>query len=119
MSVLSEKKSFFIDAPRLNNVCMRQMTSRQNNYMHGRAYHFDGVAKAAQVCDQLRDITYTLINKCLRFTFTYFRVHGEWDLTDTLVDVKNLTEHLPDGTVRTYPQVDFWVYLSQYFKISF
>ncbi|XP_060603269.1 neuronal acetylcholine receptor subunit alpha-3-like [Ruditapes philippinarum] len=27
-----------------------------------------------------------------------FEVHGEWDLTDTLVDVKNLTEHLPDGT---------------------
>ena len=44
----------------------------------------------------------------------YSRLHGEWDLTDTKVDVRNLTEHLPDGTVRTYPQVDFWVYLSKY-----
>jgi hypothetical protein len=42
--------------PRVYNmiICLTQMTSRQNNYMHDRALPFYGVAKSARVYDKLR-----------------------------------------------------------------
>lgn len=38
---------------------------------------------------------------------------------DTEVEDKNLTEHFPDGSVRIYPQLDFWLFLSEYTKYMY
>ncbi|XP_053386494.1 neuronal acetylcholine receptor subunit alpha-3-like [Mercenaria mercenaria] len=70
--------------------------------------------------------TYTIEEVKLESLFTVinledFEVHGEWDLTETRLEDKNLTEHLPDGTVRTYPKMDFWVYLrrrTQFYNLN-
>ncbi|XP_045179220.2 neuronal acetylcholine receptor subunit alpha-2-like [Mercenaria mercenaria] len=50
-----------------------------------------------------------------------FEMHGEWEITHTEIEDKNLTEHLPDGTVRVYPQLDFWIYLrrrTQFYNLN-
>ncbi|XP_053385940.1 neuronal acetylcholine receptor subunit alpha-2-like [Mercenaria mercenaria] len=50
-----------------------------------------------------------------------FEIHGEWEITHTQIEDKNLTEHLPDGTVRMYPQLDFWIYLrrrTQFYNLN-
>ena len=45
--------------------------------------------------------------------YFYLRTHGEWEITHTEIEDKNLTEHFPDGTVRVFPQIDFWIFLSE------
>ncbi|KAL4240919.1 hypothetical protein ACF0H5_001702 [Mactra antiquata] len=40
-----------------------------------------------------------------------FERHGEWRVSHTEIEDKNLTEHLPGGLVRVYPQLDFWFFL--------
>ncbi|XP_053385826.1 neuronal acetylcholine receptor subunit alpha-2-like [Mercenaria mercenaria] len=50
-----------------------------------------------------------------------FEKHGEWEITHTENEDKNLTEHLPDGTVRVYPQLDFWIHLrrrTQFYSLN-
>ncbi|XP_053386471.1 acetylcholine receptor subunit beta-like 2 isoform X2 [Mercenaria mercenaria] len=42
-----------------------------------------------------------------------FKEHGEWHMLYTEIDDKNLTEHLPDGTLRVYPQINFRVILER------
>ncbi|XP_060557883.1 neuronal acetylcholine receptor subunit alpha-3-like isoform X2 [Ruditapes philippinarum] len=50
-----------------------------------------------------------------------FETHGEWEITRTEIEDKNLTEHLPGGTVRVFPQIDFWIYLrrrTQFYNLN-
>ncbi|XP_060587804.1 acetylcholine receptor subunit beta-like 2 isoform X2 [Ruditapes philippinarum] len=42
-----------------------------------------------------------------------FQEHGEWQILYTRIEDRNLTEHLPDGTLRVYPQLNFWIALQR------
>ncbi|XP_060587553.1 neuronal acetylcholine receptor subunit beta-3-like [Ruditapes philippinarum] len=42
-----------------------------------------------------------------------FQEHGEWKVLFTEIEDRNLTEHLPDGTLRVYPQLNFWIALQR------
>lgn len=56
----------------------------------------------------------------LKLTFVlYSRPHGEWVIYRTEIKDRNLTEHLPDGSVRIYPQLDFWMYVGKKIKFYF
>ncbi|XP_052788752.1 neuronal acetylcholine receptor subunit alpha-2-like [Mya arenaria] len=50
-----------------------------------------------------------------------FVQHGEWMIVGTALEDMNLTEHLPDGSVVIYPQVDFWLHLrrrTQFYNLN-
>ena len=56
-------------------------------------------------------------NKVL-LCFIVLREHGEWRILYTKIEDRNLTEHLPDGTLRVYPQLNFILALRKYLYLK-